>query len=211
MENTESKKMLLSVLGVALLLVAVVGISYAVFMFTSNAKKENVITTGTISMSYTEGLTNVMSMTNAIPITDEVGKKQEEYFDFQISSEIAGSTNIEYQIVARNLTQDQENNTPKIPLINQLGEDQVKIYLEKRNGSQDESVLEPIMFNQLTPLNEDNHSKVLYTGKFVNNSADKVTLTDQFTLRMWLDSKANIDEVSRTFKIRVDILAKTMN
>ncbi len=206
MENTESKRMLLSVIGVALLVVAIVGISYAAFLFTFDAEEEHVMTTGTISMSYTEGLTNVMSITNAIPMLDEVGKKQKDYFDFQISSKIAGATEIEYQIVARNLT-----NENSIPALNRLGEDQVKIYLEKSNGSQYEQVLKPVIFKQLeTNVDEGENSKVLYTGKFSSNSTEEKTQSDQFVLRMWLDKNAVIDQTSRTFKIRIDVIAKTI-
>ena len=51
MEESGSKKVLLSVLGVAILVVAVVGISFAAFSFT-NTSDENSIQTGTITMSY---------------------------------------------------------------------------------------------------------------------------------------------------------------
>ena len=43
MENTDSKNILLSVIGVAILFVAVVGITYAIFVFTGNGNKKNTI------------------------------------------------------------------------------------------------------------------------------------------------------------------------
>ena len=92
MEQSESRNILLSVLGIAILLLAVVGVTYAVFTFTSESNRENYISTGSISMNYIEGITNVMTITNAIPISDEVGMKQEDYFDFQIYAKIAGKT-----------------------------------------------------------------------------------------------------------------------
>lgn len=209
MEQADSRRILLSVLGVAILLVAVVGISYAVFMFTTNSKKENVISTGTISMSYTEGVTNVMSIENAMPTTDEVGKKQADYFDFQISAKIAGQTKINYQIVAKNITGELENNQPKIPVANQLNSNQVKLYLEKQEGNEYQEVLEPTIFSRLNSIEEDNNRKVLYTGSFSNNNSNLSELTDKFILRMWLDENTNIDEISRTFKIKVDVEAST--
>ena len=48
---TENKKTLLfSVLGVILLLVVVIGVSYAMYTFSANGSKENVISTGTVSV-----------------------------------------------------------------------------------------------------------------------------------------------------------------
>lgn len=200
MEQTDSKKMLLSVLGIAILVVAVVGISYAVFTFTFHSKKENIVNTGTISMSYTEGVSNVMTITNAMPTTDEVGMKQKEYFDFKISSEIMGATQIHYQIIARNIT----DGSKKEPLDGKY----VRLYLEKKEGSQYRQVLAPTNFNSLDVYKEDFNERVLYhTGKFVNTTSQKKEQSHSFVLRMWLSSDYASDEVARTFKIRVDVQA----
>ena len=55
---TENKKTLLfSILGVILLLVVVIGVSYAMYTFSANGTKENVISTGTVSITYSESST----------------------------------------------------------------------------------------------------------------------------------------------------------
>ena len=64
MKENNQKKVLLSVLGVAILVVAVVGISFAIYS-TSFETDANSISTGTVMVSYTEP-------TNAINITDGV-------------------------------------------------------------------------------------------------------------------------------------------
>ena len=61
--NNSSKQILLSVLGVAILVVAVVGVSFAAFTFSKKGTEENKITTGTIKLTYTEE-------TDGISITD---------------------------------------------------------------------------------------------------------------------------------------------
>ncbi|MCI8346354.1 MAG: hypothetical protein HFJ12_00205 [Bacilli bacterium] len=200
MEQTDSKKMLLSVLGIAILVVAVVGISYAVFTYTFHSKKENVVNTGTISMSYTEGVSNVMTITNAMPTPDEVGMKQMEYFDFKISSEIMGSTQINYKIIARNIT----GVSKKEPLDGKY----VRLYLERKQGSQYQPVLSPTNFNSLDVYKDDLNERVLYhTGKFINTTSQRKNQSHSFVLRMWLSSDYASDEVARTFKIRVDVQA----
>ena len=51
----DKKKQLLLSIGLVLILVLmIVGISYAAFKFTGLGKKENTITTGAITMEYTE-------------------------------------------------------------------------------------------------------------------------------------------------------------
>lgn len=208
MEQADSRRIVLSVLAIALLLVAIVGISYAVFVFTSNSEKENVINTGAISMSYVEGITNVISIKNALPTIDDVGKQQQEYFDFQLSAKISGNAKINYQVIAKNITNEFENGLPKIPVQRQLNANQIKIYLEKEDGSQYETVLEPTIFSTLPNFLEENDTnKVLYTGSFYNDGIDTKQQTDKFILRMWLDSNAEIDEISRTFKVKVDVKA----
>ena len=72
MEEDNSRKVFLSVLGVAILLVAVVGVSFALYS-TSSTGKDNSISTGTITMSYTEP-TNGILLENALPISDAAGK-----------------------------------------------------------------------------------------------------------------------------------------
>ena len=88
------------------LLIVVIGVSYAAFTYSGIGKKENTITTGAISMSYTES-SNTISMNNALPTTDTTGKTRTnsgEYFDFTVKSSIAGNTDINYEIAAKEET-----------------------------------------------------------------------------------------------------------
>lgn len=73
MEENNSKKVLLSVLGVAILVVAVVGVSFAAFSFANTPSANNSITTGTITMSFSEETAGI-SITNADPVADETAK-----------------------------------------------------------------------------------------------------------------------------------------
>lgn len=82
-EGNDSKKVLLSVLAVAILIVAVVGVSYAAFTAT-NTGNANTITTGEITMSYAEP-NSILAITNALPMTED-SSKAEPYFEFTVSS-----------------------------------------------------------------------------------------------------------------------------
>ena len=70
MEKNDSKEILFSILGIFILVILVIGISFAAFSFSQTGEKTNTITTGTISMTYSEQ-DNGINLVNALPITDE--------------------------------------------------------------------------------------------------------------------------------------------
>ena len=108
----DKKRQLLLSIGLVLILVLmIVGISYAAFKFTGLGTKPNIITTGAITMEYEES-TNTISMTGALPTTDATGKVRltaGEYFDFTIKSNIQGNANINWEIAAEDITVEKTN------------------------------------------------------------------------------------------------------
>ena len=66
MNGNSSKQVLLSVLGIAILVVAVVGVSFAFFSYTKTGTQNNVLTTGEIYTYLTEG--NTTTLSNAMPV-----------------------------------------------------------------------------------------------------------------------------------------------
>lgn len=101
---TENKKTLLfSVLGVILLLVVVIGVSYAMYTFSAKGSKVNQITTGTISLSYAE--TSQVTLTNAYPSTDATGSAVTGHdLVFKVTGSITGSTSVKYDLALANIT-----------------------------------------------------------------------------------------------------------
>ena len=102
----EKIKNILTITTSIFLLVVVIGISYSAFSYSGLGKKENKITTGAITMLYTES-NNTISISNALPTTDNTGKKRKnagEYFDFTVKSSITGNADINYEIAATQLT-----------------------------------------------------------------------------------------------------------
>lgn len=91
---------------VVLMVIAIVGVSYAAFSYSKLGTKVNTITTGSITMSYEE-TDNTISLNGALPTTDKTGKvrlTEGEYFDFKVSSSITGNVNINYEISAKDVT-----------------------------------------------------------------------------------------------------------
>ena len=104
-----------------LLFVMVIGVSYAAYKFSATGTKENVISTGTISMSYKQN--SFIDLKNTYPKTDiyAIGTKEDKSsMEFSVSMETSGTKQINYVLA---LTEIQEGET--------LKSDKVKIYLEK--------------------------------------------------------------------------------
>ena len=85
MENN-SKQAILSIVGIAVLVIAVVGVSFAFFTYSKQGTTNNVITTGSIAFEFTE-TTNGLTLTNQFPQTVAEGKTNDT-FDFKVTGNI---------------------------------------------------------------------------------------------------------------------------
>ena len=195
MKDNNSKQILLSVLGVAILVVAVVGVSFAAFSYSKTGEEVNTITTGTITMSYSE-TTNGINLTNALPMTDEVGKAlkdENQYFDFNVKADIVGDTTINYAITA---TKESDST---------LAEDGVKLYLTSMDNTADTQILAPTKFNAIPKTGASEASGApqdqvkLHTGTFTTGA------THSYRLRMWVADDYEVSGTSQTFKVRVNV------
>ncbi len=113
MDNSkQSKQILLSVIGVAILVVAVVGVSFAFFNYTRTGQ-QNTLSTGKIKFTSTQTGDGV-SLTNKFPVTTATytSQKNQTYdsttMDFaQVVVTIAGETTysqgLDFRVTARNV------------------------------------------------------------------------------------------------------------
>ena len=200
---TKEKMKDILTIGVSVfMLVVVIGISYAAFSYSGLGKKVNTITTGAISMSYTES-TNTISINNALPTKDSTGKTRKdagEYFDFTVKSSISGNADINYEIV----TKADSSNT--------FSGDNIKYYLTTvdSNGKETE-VMAPRTYyeeqsgNVYTGRPSDMMS--LYTGNLKNQGETTIT----YRLRLWVDEAYNPqnDNGGLTYKVKVNVYGQT--
>ena len=199
----EKKKQLLLSIGLVLILVLmIVGISYAAFKFVGLGNKPNTITTGAITMEYEES-TNTISMTGALPTTDATGKvrlTEGEYFDFTIKSSIQGNANINWEIAAEDITASAKKIDGK----------HIKLYLTSLDDSDNETeVMSPTIYSTDTTENT-------YTGRPANMmSLAKGTMsaseTTKYRLRMYVDEDYNPqgDGGSLSFSVKINAYGKT--
>lgn len=191
MKKEESRELLLSVFGVTLLIIAIAGITYAIFHYTAFGEKENVIQSGAITMSYIESNENIISINNAMPISDQVGILQQEYFDFTLSSSISGIATISYEIWAKSIMVE-----------NPIEEDTIKIYLEKENSGSYQEVLSPTIFKEI-----NQKGMLLYQGEFINTKNTTNTFIENYRFKMWIDESTKVEESSKSFRLKIDVYA----
>ena len=200
--NKKQMKDILTIGVSVFMLVVVIGISYSAFTYSGIGKKENKITTGAITMLYTES-SNTITMNNALPTTDNTGKTRKnagEYFDFTVKSSITGNTDINYEIAAKEETGNTFNGN------------NIKYYLTTvdSNGKETE-VMAPRTYyeepsgNVYTGRPADMMS--LYTGN-LNQQGDT---TINYRLRIWVDENYNPqnDNGGLTYKVKVSVYGQT--
>ena len=198
----KKRKNYLILILVTALLITVIGISYAAFNYVGTGQKLNTITTGAISMNYIES-SNVISMNNALPTTDNTGKKRlntGEYFDFTVKSSIKGNTDINYEIAAK----EESGNT--------FSGKNIKYYLTKVNSDGTETeVMAPRTYYEEPSGN-------VYTGRpsdmmslFVGNLNQQGDTTINYRLRLWVDENYNPqnDNGGLTYKVKVNVYGQT--
>ena len=158
-----------------LLIFMVIGVSYAAYKFSAAGTKENVISTGTISMSYSQN--SFIDLKNTYPKTDTYAiatKEDKSSMEFSVSMETSGTKQINYALAITNI---EEGET--------LKSDKVKIYLEKEGK----------VVNNF----ETNKGKTIdsFKNKYIEGLIDSYAIyqdiltisnkTHHYTLTSWID------------------------
>ena len=190
-ENSQ-KKMLLSVLGVAILVVAVIGISFAAYSATVDSANANSIKTGTIMVSYTEP-SNAINLEEAMPMSDTDGKALTgpgKTFDFSVSTQATNALTVPYTISLTKVAGSTLENGD------------VKVYLTKEGAE----VLAPTLVSNLADNAARSGSKTLYTTQDVYNGTGEAANTTDYVLRMWVDKAVTVNaSTSETYKALVNV------
>lgn len=200
--NISSKQIIISILGVIILIVAVIGISFAAFTYSQAGTKVNTITIGKITMNYTEA-TNGITLNDALPMTDDTGKTltgSGNTFDFTVNANIQGSgtTTINYLITITEVTTTFANTG-------------IKVYLTSNDDATVE--LTPTKVSEL-PITQSNNTagaptgqRILKTGTVTvtNTTVDQTT---KYRLRMWVADDFSDSSKSGTYAIKVNVYGK---
>lgn len=184
MNENSSKQVLLSVLGIAVLVVAVVGVSFAFFTYSKTGEKNNTLTTGNIFFNFTEG--NAIKLTNEFPRTDTSGEALTEAQNGALTFHVVGydssEKGIEYTVYA--LEGDAEADKTRFK------DSEIKLNLKapatvvKNNFATS---------NVVGTNGSLANGVVLATGKITAKSS-ATQQDDEYTLRMWISDAVSIGE-----------------
>lgn len=194
-EKKDVRQILLSSLAILILITAVIGITYAVWSQTFKGQKENTITTGKISFSYVESETNNIKIENALPISDDKGKKlngNTETFDFTVSND--STVNVKYDVFVT-------------PYKNEMDDRYIKVYLTDQNDMALKPYTDEVpTYNMLKDYKEEGNSKILYSSELTN-----VKKSEKLRLRVWVSDKFdNKDNPTQSyiFAFKVNVRAR---
>ena len=199
MEKTKKEIVIIGL--ILLMVIALIGVSYAAFRFTGEGTKVNSITTGSITMTYEE-TDNTISLNGALPTTDKTGKTRlnpGEYFDFTVSSNISGDTNINYEISAKDVTSSSAN---------KIDGSNIKLYLTRLTDDGEEELMTPEVYNEEASANNftgrPSGEMSLYTSSM--NSSE----SNNYRLRMWVDEDYNPqgDGGGLQFSVQINVYGK---
>ena len=173
--NNKRKKIILIII-IFILILLIIGISYAAYDY-SFVGKESKLESGSASIKFLESNTNVIDIKNALPTSDNNGKKDSNTFDFSVTTKASYNTGLKYNLSVEKLSVD----TGYIS----LNDNEVKIYLTDNSNN---VLVEPTLISNLS-------NKLLYT-KTNNHSSSKTEIKDMYKLRVWIDQ--NVDSSSWT-------------
>ncbi len=196
----KKKENIIIIVVLVVMILAIVGVSYAAFSYSKTGSKVNSITTGSITMTYTE-TDNTISLSGALPTTDATGKvrlTEGEYFDFTVSSKIAGDVNINYEISAKDVTTSDRK----------IDGSNIKLYLTRLTDAGEEELMTPETYNEEESSNS-------YTGRSsgemsLYTSSMSSSESNRYRLRMYVTEEYNPqgDGGGLQFSVQINVYGK---
>ncbi len=190
----------LPIILIIFLITFVIGITIAIYNYTKTGN-QNTITTGNVSMSFMES-TNVINITNALPMGDVEGKVLDKYFDFSVTTNLDSvydvDTPVYYEIELEPLSVDSG--------YTKLNDNQIKVYLENKDTNSE--VFEPKLLSYLPESTNNENNKMLYYTSH-NHKSNIKSVTTNYRLRAWIDYNVDasswINSTKNQYKFRINI------
>lgn len=182
-KQKNTKKKLTAIILSIVLVLAVIGVSFAVWYYTFNGTLTNLISTTDISLDLLESNTNIITIENALPMGDNDGKSQTQTFDFAVTSKTTKDTIITYKLSIEKISVDSGYTS--------LNDNQIKIYLTDYNNN---LVLNPTKISDL-------NNYIFYSGAHYHDSNNE-TKQNKFKLRAWIDGQVDASNWDASTKLQ---------
>ena len=209
----KKKENIVIIVILVVMLIAIIGVSWAAFNFSKQGNTPNKITTGYITMSYTES-DNTINLGNALPTTDNTGVrrlKDGEYFDFEVTTDIKGNSYVNYEISAKEVGKGTIDGSNIKLYLSRVNEDGTETSVTKGVNVYSSSIIgtvptykEEVMANSITGRPAGEMS--LLTG----TTSSQGEVTTKYRLRMYVAEEYNPqgDGGGLSFAIKVNVYGK---
>ena len=191
--RTNFKTAFLLLFLIIILVILILGISFAAIFYSKTGEEVNKVTTGTMTMSYSEN-TNGINLDNAYPMSDDSGMaltEQNQYFDFTVNATLGGNVIINYAITA---TKESDSTLP---------DSAIKVYLTDTDDNE-RQVLAPTKISDLDIT--DNNVSSAPNGQYLLSSGNfSQTGSHNYRLRMWVADDYVVQEEIMNYKLRVNV------
>ena len=183
----KSTKITLLVAGALIILVGIIGITYAFFSTGGSQEQANTFTSGCLNISLTDASSSI-SLSNIYPVTDIEGLEGTSY-DFTITNTCDTSAN--YSINLESLNQ----------VSNSLSADYIKVALSSDTVGNVISILSDN--TSVTPeIDNAYESYNLYTGTLGASE------TKTYHLKLWLDYDATVEQAAnKVYQSKINVIA----
>ena len=187
MSMKKSTKISLLVGGIAVVLIGVIGITYAFFSTGGKQETANTFTSGCLNISLTDASSSI-NLNNIYPITDIEGLDTTSY-DFTITNTC--NTDANYEIDLESLNQ----------VANSLSADYIKVSLSSDTVGNVISILSDN--TSVTPEIDGAYEAYnLYTGTL------KASETKTYHLKLWLDYDATVEvAANKVYQSKINVIA----
>ena len=179
-KDDNKRKKVITISLIVILLMLCVGISFAVWNY-GFVGSANTLDTGEISLELLESNTDIINITNQLPISDSEGKTLDT-FDFAVTTKASRDMDLVYEIKIEKLSASSGYTS--------LNDSQVKVYLTDYS---DNELISPTKISDLSDYS-------LY-GKTNTHSKDLTKITDKFKLRVWIDEDTDASNWDNNTKL----------
>ena len=179
-KGDNKRKKVITISLIVILLMLCVGISFAVWNY-GFIGQTNKLETGEISLELLESNTNLINITNQLPISDNEGKTLDT-FDFAVTTKASRDINLGYEIKIEKLSASSGYIS--------LNDSQVKVYLTDYSNNE---LISPVKISDLSDYSL--YSKVNVHSKTITK------LTDKFKLRVWIDEDTDASSWNENTKL----------
>lgn len=195
-KNTNKYNKIAYVISIIGLVLITLGSTYSLLSFRNEGTKSIRISNNDIYFKYYESAKGI-KLTNAMPMTDNEGKNQTNYFEFEIESKTTSSLSIPYSITLKK-SADSSNI-----------DDAIKLYLTKLDNYGRETEVRLIKLADLPGYTNSNININSQLERLLYNSIvdENVIYRQVYRLRMWIDYDTDFTQAkynNATFNLKVN-------